>query len=328
MICKKTFPLVVLLSLTLSSVYWSQAHAEFALDFQPNPNAVSSIVNQGCGGGGGGGGMGGMDGFGPGCGGSDGYFLQELVNDNGIEYFHVIIGDPDVDDFAMEFYIRTGGCCWFGDGGDGGGMGGGGMGGSTPFSSSFGDTNNRLYNAWQPLEGGSALTGNGTANPARVYLRQINNDGEMSQDFIKASEVNKPRIIQTINDGELLSTFDLDMSNGGYNAYSDPASFINITTIADIGSFDANLTEGTGRLSASAYTPNVNSTAGRFTYSADNPAGASMGGSFGSYSYEEGSFDVQNISWIEYCQANQNPGLQCNFAAGGDGGMGGGMGDR
>ena len=335
MIRKKKIPLVaLLLSLAISIAFWSQAHAEFTLNFQPNPSAVSSIVNQGCGGGGGsgggGGGMGGggHHGFGPGCGGSDGYFLQQLVNDNGIEYYHVIIGDPDVDDFAMEFYIRTGGCCWWGDGGGGmggGGMGGG-MGGGAPYSSSFGDTNNRLYNAWQPLEGGAALTGNGTANPTRVYLRQINNDGEMSQDFIKASEANKPHIIQTINDVELLSTFDLDMSNGGYSTYSYPASFINITTIADVGSFDANLTVGTGRLSARSYTPGVNSTAGRYTYAADNPAGASLGDSFGTYSYEEGGFDVHSTNWIEYCQSNQNPGLLCDFGSGGGGMGGGGMG--
>ncbi len=262
---------------------------------------------------------GGMGSAGPGCG-SD-YFLQELVNDNGVQYYHVIIGDPTVDDFAMEFYIRAASCCWWG----GGGMGGGGMGGGgTPKSSSFGDTNRRLYNAWQPLEGGSALTGNGTANPNRVYLRQINNDGEMQQEFIKGRESKKPHIVQVIGDGELVSTFDLDMSNGGYNTFSDPVRFINNTTIVDVGSFDPNIDAPRNVDTPNA---NINVTAGRYTYLPDNPAGVSFGDSYGSYLYEEGGYDVFGTSWLDYCQPSQNLDRQCNFNAAG-GGMGGGMGGR
>lgn len=293
---------------------WSQTLAEFSLNFQPNPNVVSSIANQGCNSGGGmmGGGMGML---GPGCG-SD-YFLQELVEDNGIEYYHVILGDPDVDEFAMEFYMRTGDCCWWsggGMGGRGGGRGGGGGmgGGDAPYSSSYGDTNDRLYNAWQPLEGGPDLTGNGTGNPSRVYMRQINNDGQMSQDFTKTTEANKPRITQIIEDGELTSTFDLDMSNGDHNTYSDPVSFINDTTIANIGSFDAN-----------ADAPNANITAGRYTYSPDNPAGAPHGDSYGTYTYEQDGYDVYDTDWLEYCDPNQNSDHNCNFNSGGGGMMGG-----
>ncbi len=292
---------------------WSQAHPEFTLNFLPSPNAVSSMANQSCGAGNSGMGMNGMGGLGPGCGGSDGYFLQEIVNNNGVEYFHVIIGDPNVDDFAMEFFIRTSGCCWW----EGGRMGRGMGGGSVPFSSSYGETNNRLYNAWQPLEGGAALTGNGTANPTRVYLRQINNDGEMRQDFTKAREANKPHIVQVIDDSELLSMFDLDMSNGGYDAYSDPASFTNRTTIVDVGSFDPNVDAFGDNVAA------ANVTAGRYTYTADNPAGIAFGGSYGSYTYDEGAFDVYGANWIAFCQPDQNPGRQCNFDTDGRGmGMG------
>lgn len=269
-----------------------------------------------------------MGGVGPGCGGGSGsgYFLQELVNDNGVQYYHVIVGDPTVDDFAMEFYIRAAGCCWWSGGGmGGGGMGGGMMGGGrAPYSSSAGDTNNRLYNAWQPLEGGSALTGNGTANPNRVYLRQINNDGEMKQEFIKDRESQKPHIIQVIGDGELVSTFDLDMSNGGYNAFSDPAHFINNTAIVDVGSFDPNIDTPRNVDNANA---NINVTAGRYTYLPDNPAGISFGDSFGSYLYEEGGYDVFSTTWLDYCQPSQNLGRQCDFSTAG-GGMGGGMGGR
>ncbi|NOY73427.1 MAG: hypothetical protein GXP14_13840 [Gammaproteobacteria bacterium] len=297
---------ILVLSFLASQVH---ARAEFALNFQPNPNTVSSWANTGCNSGRGGmmgGGM--MGGIGPGCG-SD-YFLQEIVNDNGIKYFHVILGDPDVDDFAMEFYIRTGDCCWWGGGGRRGGMMGG---GSVPYSSSYGDKNNRLYNAWQPLEGGAALTGSGTGNPGRVYIRQINNDGGMKQEFIKDKESNKPRIVQIIEDGALTSVFDLDMRNGGYDAYTDPVSFINSTTIANVGRFDANVDA-----------PDARITAGRYTYTADNSAGAPFGDSYGTYTYYDDEFDVYNIEWINFCQPEQNPDRQCDFSRGGRGGMMGG----
>ncbi len=290
------------------------AHAEFVLNFQTNPNVVPSWANWSCNAGGGGG-MGGMGGggmgmFGPGCG-SD-YFVQELINDNGTNYYHVILGDPAQDDFALEFYMRIGDGCWW----CGGGMGGMGGGlGPAPYSSSYGDVSDRLASAWLPLAGVD-LVGNGTGNPNRVYIRQINNDAQMTQEFLKDTEANKPRITQVIKDGTFTSTFDLDMRNGGHGAYSDPASFINDTTIEGVpmGSFDA------------ANTPGAYINAGRYIYTADNPAGTPHGGAYGTYTYEDGGFDIYAIDWLSYCIPEQNPDLQCNFVRGGMGGMGGGGG--
>lgn len=326
----RAFRLLIALPLLIIALYapWRETQAEFALNFQSNPNVVASIANWGCSGtggggggggmGGGGGGMGGMAWFGPGCG-SD-YFLQQLVSDGGVQYYHVIVGNPAEDNFALEFYMRTGACCWWpsgGGGGMGGGGGGGGMGGGNPapYSSSYGDVNDILFNAWQPLSSNADKAGNGTGNPNRVYMRQINNDPQMRQEFVKNIERNKPRIIQTIADGSLTSTFDLDMRNGSHSAFTTPASFVNITTIAGIGSFDANANAQKGDV-----------TAGRYTYSANNPKGVSHGDSYGSYNYGGGFFDVHRQDWLAFCNPADNPDHNCNFGSGGGGMMGGGGG--
>ncbi len=314
---KHNVAFTLLVSFVSLPTFFNTARAEFALNFQSNPNVVGSIANWGCGGGGsGGGGMGGggMGMFGPGCG--SGYFLQEVVEDAGLLYYHVILGDPAVDDFAIEFYIRAGECCWFGSGGGGRGGGGMGGGGPAPYSSSYGDTSDLLASAWLPLAEVD-LVGNGTGNPNRVYMRQINNDAEMTQEFTKSIETNKPRITQVIEDSVMTSTFDLNMSNGDHDAYSAPVSFTNDTSIAGIGSFNAT-TDGDA--------PNAQISAGRYIYTADNPLGTPHGDSYGTYTYEDGDFDVYNVDWLSYCDPTQNPDLQCNFVRGGRGMGGGGRG--
>ncbi|MDZ4263371.1 MAG: hypothetical protein U1B30_13710 [Pseudomonadota bacterium] len=308
-----------IITLLLAALFpTSPARGEFALNFLPNPNVVNSMANQSCnagtgggmmGGGAMGGMMGGMMGFGPGCG--SGYFLQQVVSDTtGAQFYHVIIGTP-ADGFALEYYMRTGGCCWFGDGGGGGGMMGGGGGmmgaGNAPFSSSYGDTANRGFNAFTPLSNNSAA-GNGSGNPSRVYMRQINNDANITQEFVKATETNKPRISQNVNGGTAMSsTFNLDMSNGNYTAFSNPVSYTNTTNVTGVGSFNA----------ATAPTATIN--AGRFRYT----PGASFSGSFGTYNYAGGNFNVYGVNWLSYCASSQNPDHQCVFNTGG--GMMGGM---
>lgn len=310
----KKYPVFLLILVVSIFFPLTVVNAEFSLNFQPNPNVVNTWANWSCNAGGGGVGMGGgMGMFGPGCG-SD-YFLQEVVNDNGTYYYHVILGDPNQDDFALEFYMRTGDGCWW----CGGGMGGGGMGGGgrapAPYSSSYGDTSDRLAGAWLPLAGAD-LVGNGTGNPNRVYIRQINNDAQMTQEFIKDIEANKPRILQVIEDGSLTSTFDLDMRNGDHFSFSDPINFINETLIAGVSRFDAN-----------ADAPNAKINAGRYIYTADNLAGTLHGEAYGSYTYDDGGFDVHSVDWLSYCVPELNPDLQCDFRRGGGmggGGMGGG----
>lgn len=289
--------------------------AEFSLNFQGNPNVVSSIANQSCNSGGDGGmmdGMGGggmMGGIGPGCGSDP--FLQEIVSDGGTQYYHVILEDQ-TQDFAIEYYMRSGGCCWWFSGG--GGMGGMmGDGGDAPYSSSYGNVDDQLINAWLPLAG-AADSGNGTGNPSRIYMRQINNDGQMNQEFIKQFEARKPRIIQDISSGGTQLAFDLDMSNGGYTGYTSPSQFINAFTSndPDVVDFDMNMDA-----------PQSSVSAGRFSYN----TGPNDGGSSGTFNYESNdAIDVYNIDWLSYCDPSQNQDHSCNFSNGGGGGGGGMMG--
>lgn len=269
---------VVFVSVLLSSL---GVQAEFSLNFQPNPNVVSSWANVSCEGGG----MGG--------GGCSTPFLQELVDDNGTQYYHVIVGDVN-SDFVLEFYIRNGGCCWWS-----GGMGGGG----TPYSSSGGDAGN----ANEPLAAPS-ISGNGTGNPTRVYMRQIIQDGQVRQEFLKTQEAIKPRITQTIDNSASRLAFELDMSNGDYASFSTPAQFVNTMTLG--------LTDGSGDFDMATDASQSNITAGQFTYT----AGGGHGGSAGGYSYIDGGFDVYGIDWLSYCDPSQNPDHLCEFSA--NGGMG------
>lgn len=285
--------------------------AELALNFQPAPSTlvVSSMANQSCNAGSSGGmmmgGMGGMMGFGPGCG-SD-YFVQEVINTGGTEYYHVILGHAS-DSFALEYYMRTSGCCWGGGmmmGGMGGMMGGGG-----PYSSSYGDTNDPFFNAWTPLASDTAKTGSATGNPNRVYMRQITNGTGMTQEFLKAKETQKPRITQTITGGtNMTSTFDLDMSNGNYSAYSNPVTYVNKTTVAGVGTYNA------------ATAPKARIDAGRFKYTPSS--NTTFSGAYGTYNYEASSVNVYGVNWLSYCDPSQNPDHSCNFTTGG--GMMGGM---
>lgn len=267
----------VFVSILLSS---QSVRAEFSLNFQPNPNVVSSWANVSCEGGG----------MGGGC---STPFLQELVDDNGTQYYHVIVGDVN-SDFALEFYIRNGGCCWWS-----GSMGGSG----TPYSSSAGDAGN----ATGPLAG-SSTSGNGSGNPNRVYMRQIIQDGQMQQEFLKTQEAVKPRITQDIETRANRLAFELDMSNGDYTSFSTPVQFVNTMTLG--------LTDGIGDFNMATDTSQSNITAAQFKYT----AGGGHGGSGGDYSYIEGGFDVYGIDWLSYCDPSQNPDHLCEFSA--DGGMG------
>jgi hypothetical protein len=286
------------------------ASAEFTLNFNQNPNVVASGANTSCDGGGMNGGM--MN-----NGGCTDNFSQELVDDNGTQYYHVILGDPG-SDFALEYYVRSlgTGACWFGCGGGGGGMMG--MSGPAPLTPSDG-TGGLSGNNTDPLGSDSSFTGNGTTRPDRVYMRQINNSAEMTQEFLKDTEVRKPKITQTVNAADVTVNFAIDMSNSGYGSMNN-AGDLTLTSVIndpdmpdpqagfpDSGNFDI------ADFSASSYV-----TGGRYTYQ----NGSGNGGASGTYNYFDDSFDVYNVDWASYCDPNQND-HNCTF--GGGGGGGGGM---
>lgn len=270
-------------------------NAEFTLNFSPNPNIVSNIANVHCTSGGGdgtqpgGGGWGGGGGFRYyGCG--SGYFIQEVVRDRTLgDYYHVIVGDPRVDDFALEFYQ------------------------SGNYNAASGGNWN---NAHDPLGDSLSVTGNGTGQPRRTYMRMINNDTGFNQEFIKSSQTQKPKIIQNIADGPMNQTFAIDMTNSNYNQANIVGTVINklIFTGADapkMGEFD---------MATDAQNPTFN--AGRYTY----VAGSGPEGSVGRYNYSFGDFDVYEVDWPEFCDPIQNPDHRCDFNRGGGGWSSGGWG--
>lgn len=239
----------------------------------------SSTGGGGSGWGGAGGGWGG--GF-RGCG--NGYFLQETISG----YYHVIVGDPNTN-FALEFYIGSGG-------GD---------------SASGGDFNNWRY----PLSANAGLTGNGSGDATRVHMRQLVKGVGMEQEFLKAKNATKPKITQGIDNEGLMSHFSIDMSNSSYTTKTTPGIIINRQTLQSAG-----LPVGAAEFDIDKNSQKSRVTAGQ--YSRNSGVGAS-------YSYLYGGFDVYSVDWLRYCNPAQNSDHKCDLAGGSSvgssrGGWGGG----
>lgn len=259
-----------------------------------------------------------MGGMGGRCDGT--VFSQQVVNVGGQQYYHVVVGTA-ASEFALEYYMRTSGNCWFGcaTARVGGGMGGG-MGGTAPFSSSSGSA----VNDGAPLAPQNA----GTGNPTRVALRQINNTPELTQEFLKATEARKPRITQQLNADGVQMNFSIDMSNSTYaDMNTDP--IISLTQTVDLpGVPDPGINPVTGQPLPRSDQFDINDpnlpnskreiTGGRFTYS----SGSGDGGSLGAYNYFADSIDVYNVDWQSYCVPSQNPASRCTNYPSSRGGMG------
>ncbi len=74
-------------------------------------------------------------------------------------------------------------------------------------------------NGVDPLREDSAWTGNGSANPTRVIMRQIDNSNGAYQEFLKDSFDKKPLIYQEVNDAAngMNLVFQIDMRGMDYN---------------------------------------------------------------------------------------------------------------
>lgn len=298
-------------------LFAAPSQAQFRFNFSASGGAVvPGIANQTCGGAGGMGGGGACDGT---------PFVQEVINVGGSEYYHVIIGNGS-GEFGLEYYMRTSGLCWYGcpNARVTGGMGGGGMGGGgTPLSSSSGPATNDS----SPLSNASA----GVGAPNRVALRQFNNTSVMSQEFLKTTETQKPKITQTINDPGMTMNFSVDMSNSNYSQMNATATVALTQSVAGTGAPAPGTNPATGKPFPSSENFNIDdigptavreNTAGRFTYT----PGGGDGGSMGTYQYFADTYDVYNINWQSFCQPAQNPASNCTNYGGVRGGMGGGAG--
>ena len=271
------------------------SQAEFTLNFQPHGD------------GGGDGGRSG-DGGSRGSRGQDWEFadedmVQEMVFENGQEYYHVIIKD-EYQDFSMDFYIKTAsGNGYYDDRSTG------------PASSSYGSGGDNLRNYEDPF---TFESGNGSGNPNRMYMRMIINDGGFEQEFLKAKLDKKPIITQTVVDTGFHDDVVIDMSNSNYDQINVAGSVDIHTVITDAafpgGESDFLLSRDGGQVDVSA---------GKFTYTPSSE----IGGSLGQYDYTDSDFDVYSVDWLEFCEPSQNPQHDCNFdssSRGSRGGRGGG----
>lgn len=270
---------------------------------------------------------------------------QRIFSYGGKNYYHVIIGDVG-DSFRTEYMIEASsswGQYW-------GGWGGGPASASAYTAGSLNgcSTNTCEYNMINPYDANATdyqRTGTGTGNPNRVVMRQILDDGESYNEFLKGASAGgdssayfdkKPLIIQTITNPNISMNYTLDMRS---KTYSDPTpidasnrtnqTFLIGDTAANQGDYDS-----TGAVITPIFFREGNDdiTAGAFTYS----VGSSFGGSNGTYTYYEADgvtvnttgFQPVGKAYVQFCIPGQNVDWSGNGACfngtGGSGGWGGG----
>src|SRR3569833_1266462 len=133
-------------------------------------------------------------------------FLLEQQTHNNQLYFHVIVGDYTKDKMAQEVFIKA-------------------SSGNQSFSGirvSDGGVNgsDQTFNMGSPYSSTSSNTGTGSANPNSVIKRQINNDGDISMEFLKDSFSQKPLFTQTISNSEMFSIITIDMLGKNFSQLS------------------------------------------------------------------------------------------------------------
>ncbi len=210
-------------------------------------------------------------------------FLMERVRDaDGQTYYHMIIGVPGSGDltdvkFAQETYIRAGGSSWFT-----------GIPGSSSIGANFRPVGSDRFGPQQPFNTDETISGNATANPTRVQMVQINNDGELQQEFVKDRFLFKPKITQTItsSDGSMTSEFVADLSDLLLSDMATPGPVINRLTFAD----------GAGSFDMAVDAPNSVTNAGQYRW----VPGTGPDGSFGTWEYVGGAFDPYEVDWITF----------------------------
>lgn len=239
-------------------------------------------------------------------------FVQEIVKDvNGAKYYHLVVGDPS-QGFAQEIYIGRG-TSTFADGSrTSASLGWAASGlcfGGSPFPGAPptlpADDKRGCGNGYSPLSSDADFSGNGSGNPNRVIMRQVVSDGQMTQEFLKASFTQKPKITQTVADPQsgLQIHFVADMSNSTYSDNTTPALITNTLTftppaLATDGMGPANFDMATGAQSSSV-------SGGRYIYNDGTAVG--FGGAGGTYGYVNGGDFNLNVEWSSFRDPGQNP---------------------
>jgi len=245
----------------------TSAHAEFVLDFMPDDGfGLGTVFVHGQ--------------FGSDVPGATPFLMRgslqlpEIVvdPDTGLDYFHIVMGDP-AEGFMQDVYIERGFTSF--QGGAGSAVGGGGFG-----------NNNRT-----PLGPNAA---NGQANPRKTLVRQVVSDGEIYMDFIKDKFDRKPKITQILSLPKMSSIFQLDMGNSTYGDDLTPGVLFLTQYHTDDYQDEASFNYATD-------VQKSNIEGGRFTYN----NGSGPGGSAGTYIYAQGDFDADSPTWEAYFDHSQ-----------------------
>jgi hypothetical protein len=191
------------------------------------------------------------------------------------------VGSPG-SNFYQEIYIQNFGSFQGGPGSASGGAAGPGGNGTDPLG-----------------YGGASysFTGNGSGNPNRVIIYQVNKSSDMIIDFLKDKFDKKPRIIQSITTSDFSAEFSIDMRAIGYSDNTSDAPIINNQTLVDpFGS----ATPMTWDMAVDSQAGHTGVDAGKYTYT----AGSGPGGSIGTYSYTDGGFDMTALPWYLFFDPN------------------------
>lgn len=238
-------------------------------------------------------------------------FLNELVEVDGVIYYHTIVGLPG-DDFVQETYIQQGGRIWQGGRG----------------TASEGDQNaNR-----DPLSSDSSFTGTGTANVMRTLVRQVVGDmsetgdcdtGDgMCMQFLKDGFEMKPMIEQRLEiPDEMALTFVNDMRNKSFSDPTaiDPANNINRVEFSGPDAPGVGVPQSSfgdpfrtdGNFDIATDGQNLRITAGAYTWS----PGSGPGQSGGTWTYfangadaapTDGFDPTDDIDWAAFYDPAQN----------------------
>ncbi len=164
-------------------------------------------------------------------------------------------------------------------------------GGDYNFDSVTAGVGNYSANGSDPL---AADAGNGSANPNRVMVVQLNSDGEMFSEFRKDNLLTKPKVYQRIQRfGDINMVFEMDMRNITYDDSTTAATvnqnFVEILdpNMAPDINFDVNTESQPGKSLI---------TGGKYIYT----DGAGFGGADGTYTYDSGTYDVNATDWEAY----------------------------
>ncbi len=242
----------------------------------------------------------------------------QIVTDptNGKTYYHMILGSMS-DGFLQEVYIQTDAGVDYSDGTYAGNHTGNRFNASNgctttcwdlvgSASAGNGDVvlagaqwDRRLTdaaNASRPLD---ADAGNATGAPNKMIMRQILSSGELYTEFLKDKYLNKPRITMAINAPDMTLQFSVDMRTVSYDDSSAVVQVFNKMWLNG-----ADLPPNLGQFDMSKDTQQSSVSAGQYTYAPGAPGPGVGEGSNGTYTYENGSYDVSTTNWKSYFDPN------------------------